>query len=153
MSEEIENEMSEPLFNEDGKRLPKTAWPKGKSGNPAGRPRAGTEKSKGKPRSRMRSTLTHLFELTPIAKDKLEKLLKMEEGKLTDLEKTQIDVSKWLIKTVESYSSTCLREELAVLGIREKNQENADALEENNSVEDVAPSKFSMELAETTLKH
>ena len=148
-----ENEMSEPLFNEEGRRVPKTAWPKGKSGNPAGRPRAGTEKSKGKPRSRMRSTLTHLFELTPIAKDKLEKLLKMEEGKLSDLEKTQIDVSKWLIKTVESYSSTCLREELAVLGIREKNQDSADAIEDNNAVEEMQ-SNFSMELAEETLvKH
>ncbi len=42
---------------------------------------------------------------------------------------------------------------MAILGIREKNRENADTLEENQSLEAEAPKNFSMELVETSLKH
>lgn len=154
MSEENENDVAEPIYNEEGRRLPKTAWGKGVSGNARGRPKAGTEKIKGKPRSKMRNTLSKVYSLESIAVENIDKFLKMEEGDLTPLQKNQLDMSKWVVKTIESLNNTCLREEMAILGIREKNQENADTLEDNQSIEDAVTSKFSMELAEETLvKH
>ena len=156
MSDEIEEmDITESITSEnEGKRkTPKTAWTKGQSGNLRGRPPKGQEKVNAKPRSKMRKTLGKLYELEGLACEVIKEHLERKDAKKTDEEKSRLDVAKFVIKSIESLNNTCLREELAVLGIREKNQENADALEENNSVEDVAPSKFSMELAETTLKH
>lgn len=156
MSDENEEmDITESITSEiDGKRkAPKTAWQKGQSGNLAGRPKKGQEKVNAKPRSKMRNTLGKLYELEGLACEVIKEHLERKDARKTDQEKSRLEVAKFVIKSIESLNNTCLREELAVLGIREKNQENADALEENNSVEDVAPSKFSMELAETTLKH
>lgn len=154
-NENEEMDITESITSEvDGKRkAPKTAWTKGQSGNYSGRPKKGNERTNAKPRSKMRNTLGKLYELEGLACEVIKEHLERKDAKKTDEEKSRLDVAKFVIKSIESLNNTCLREELAVLGIREKNQENADALEENNSVEDVAPSKFSMELAETTLKH
>lgn len=156
MSDENEEmDITESITNENsGKRkAPRTAWTPGVSGNKNGRPKKGTEKANAKPRSKMRNTLGKLYELEGLACEVIKEHLEHKDAKKTESEKSRLDVAKFVIKSIESLNNTCLREELAVLGIREKNQENADALEENNSVEDVAPSKFSMELAENTLKH
>ncbi len=151
MSDE-DNDVSEPLYTESGRKLPRTAWEKGKSGNPNGRPKAGTEKSKGKPRSKMRNTLSKLYELEQVAADVIKEHLENKD-KDANLDKSRLDVAKFVIKAIESYNNTCLREEMAILGIREKNRENADTLEENQSLEAEAPKNFSMELVETSLKH
>ncbi len=155
MSDEIEEmDITESITSDTKRKAPKTAWQKGcPSPNAAGRPKKGQEKANAKPRSKMRNTLGKLYELEGLACEVIKEHLERKDAKKSDEEKSRLDVAKFVIKTIESLNNTCLREELAVLGIREKNQENADALEENNSVEDVAPSKFSMELAETTLKH
>lgn len=155
MSDDVENDVSEPLYTESGRKLPRTAWPKGHCPNRKGRPKAGTEKSKGKPRSKMRNTLSKVYSLEGIAVENIDKFLHMKEGdrELTPLEKSQLDMSKWVVKTIESLNNTCLREEMAILGIREKNKEDADDLEGNQSVEAEAPKNFSMELVESTLKH
>lgn len=154
MSEEKEFDVSEPIYNEEGRRLPRTVWQKGKSANPAGRPKAGTEKNpKGKPRSKMRNTLSKVYSLEGIAVENIDKFLKMEEGDLTPLQKNQLDMSKWVVKTIESLNTTCLREEMLILGLREKNKEAADEVEDSQSVEP-AGQNFSLEMAEETLvKH
>jgi len=155
MSDEIEEmDITESITSDTKRKAPKTAWQKGcPSPNAAGRPKKGQEKVNAKPRSKMRNTLGKLYELEGLACEVIKEHLERKDAIKTDSEKSKLDVAKFVIKTIESLNNTCLREELAVLGIREKNQKDADDLEENNSVEDVAPSKFSMELAETTLKH
>ncbi len=150
MSDE-DNDVSEPLYTESGRKLPRTAWPKGHCPNPAGRPRKGQEKANAKPRSKMRNTLSKLYELEQVAADVIKEHLENKDK--ADLDKSRLDVAKFVIKAIESYNNTCLREEMAILGIREKNRENADTLEENQSLEAEAPKNFSMELVETSLKH
>lgn len=158
MSDDNSNkeDISEPIYNENGRRLPKTAWGKGcPSPNAKGRPKAGTEKTlKGKPRSKMRSTLSKLYDLEQLACDVIKEHLEGTDKRKTDEEKSRLDVAKFVIKSIESLNNTCLREELAVIGLREKNKEAADDVEESQSVADTVTSNFSMELAEETLvKH
>ena len=153
MSNDIENS---PLDKEVPvkKRMGNPAWVKGGSSpNENGRPTKGNEKANAKPRSKMRSTLSKLYELESLACEVIKEHLERKDANKTDSEKSRLDVAKFVIKSIESLNNTCLREELAVLGIREKNQEAADDIEANNAIEE-APSKFSMELAEETLvKH
>ena len=152
MSNDIENS---PLTEEvtPKRRYGNPAWVKGgTSPNENGRPKKGNEKANAKPRSKMRSTLSKLYELEALACEVIKEHLERKDAKKTDEEKSRLDVAKFVIKSIESLNNTCLREELAVLGIREKNQEAADDIEANNAVEET-PSKFSMELAEDTLKH
>lgn len=143
-----------PIDDEIPKRGPKNQlWKKGApSPNPKGRPPKGQEK-KGKPRSRMRNTLGKLYELEAVAVEVIKEHLERKDAKKTEEEKSRLDVAKFVIKSIESYNNTCLREELAILGVREKNEKNADDLEDNQAVEDAATSRFSMEIAESTLKH
>lgn len=148
MSNDIENS---PLTEEATPKR-RYGFQPGKSGNPNGRPTKGNEKANAKPRSKMRSTLSKLYELEGLACEVIKEHLERKDAKKTDEEKSRLDVAKFVIKSIESLNNTCLREELAVLGIREKNQEAADDIEANNAVEET-PSKFSMELAEDTLKH
>lgn len=155
MSEEKEEvDVSEPIYNEEGRRIPRTAFKKGVSGNCRGRPKAGTEKTlKGKPRSKMRSTLSKLYDLEGLACDVIKEHLEGKDKKKTDEEKSRLDVAKFVIKSIESLNNTCLREELAVIGLREKNKEAADEVEDSQSVEP-AGQNFSLEMAEETLvKH
>ena len=153
MSNDIENS---PLDKEVPvkKRMGNPAWVKGgTSPNENGRPTKGNEKANAKPRSKMRSTLSKLYELESLACEVIKEHLERKDANKTDSEKSRLDVAKFVIKSIESLNNTCLREELAVLGIREKNQEAADDIEANNAIEE-APSKFSMELAEEVLvKH
>lgn len=155
MSEEKEEvDVSAPIYNEEGRRIPRTAFQKGVSGNKNGRPKAGTEKTlKGKPRSKMRSTLSKLYDLEGLACDVIKEHLERKDSKKTDEEKSRLDVAKFVIKSIESLNNTCLREELAVIGLREKNKEAADEVEDSQSVEP-AGQNFSLEMAEETLvKH
>ncbi len=154
MNDDNENDVTDsPIDEINEKREPKhQLWKKGQSGNVNGRPKKGTEK-KGKPRSRMRNTLGKLYELEALAVEVIKEHLERKDAKKTDEEKSRLDVAKFVVKSIESYNNTCLREELAILGVREKNEKNADDLEDNQAVEDSATSRFSMEIAESTLKH
>ena len=153
MNDDNENDVTaSPIDEINAKRGPKNQlWKKGQSGNMRGRPPKGQEK-KGKPRSRMRNTLGKLYELEALAVEVIKEHLENKD-KNADLDKGRLDVAKFVVKSIESYNNTCLREELAILGVREKNEKNADDLEDNQAVEDAATSRFSMEIAESTLKH
>ncbi len=157
MNDDNENDVTDsPIDEINAKRGPKNQlWKKGDpSPNPNGRRGNGNNAGKkGKPRSRMRNTLGKLYELEALAVEVIKEHLERKDAKKTDEEKSRLDVAKFVVKSIESYNNTCLREELAILGVREKNEKNADDLEDNQSVEDAATSRFSMEIAESTLKH
>lgn len=107
-----------------------TRFQPGVSGNPAGRP-----KGSKRPRSKMRSQLSKLCELQP---DALEILRISMTGKNSAGEdatlpsKEKIDMAKFVVNKIESLNNTCLREEMAILGVRDKGDiEGARQLETN----------------------
>lgn len=139
--------------NDDGARdkngnlLKPHQWRPGQSGNRAGRPPKGYEK--GTPRGRMRNTLTRLHKLEDACFDKIETILALSaERKLTDTEKTQLEIAKWTLKNIESMNGTCLKEETLIINMREKNRKAADQLKENQAIpeEQNTPARFSMDL-------
>lgn len=111
-----------------------TKFQPGKSGNPAGRP-----KGSGKAKSRMRTTLTKLYS---IESDAIELIRQSMTGKDKDgiavtkaPTKEKVDMAKFVIKAIESLNNTCLREEMAIIGIRDKgNESGASELESNQEV-------------------
>lgn len=119
-------------------------FPKGTSGNPAGRPKG----IKNKPRSRMRTTLEKLYS---IQEDAIETLRHELTGKDKDgnpvkaPSKTKVDMAKFVVKAIESYNNTCLREENLILGVKEKDPEGASQLEDNQK-EPVPQIGFSLEM-------
>lgn len=129
--------------------LTDTRFAPGQSGNPGGRPKG----SKNKPRSRMRTSLDRLYTIQP---DAIEIIRQQMTGKDSDGNpvkpptKDKVDMAKFVVKAVESYNNTCLREEMAILGVKEKNPENATTLSENQ--EDATPT-FSLEMLEDEIKH
>lgn len=137
---------------EADKVVPSTAWKPGQSGNPNGRPKKGTEKANVKPKVKLRNTLAKLQELEELACEVIKEHLEQKNAKKTDAEKGRLDVAKFVVNKIESLNKACLAEEMAILGIRMKNQEAAETLEEIQE-EQPAPKNFSMELAEDVLKH
>jgi hypothetical protein len=137
--EEIEESVDEsPLHS--------TRFQPGQSGNPAGRP-----KGSGKAKSRMRTTLKKLYD---IEGDAVELLRQSMTGKdkngnpVSAPPKDKVDMAKFVVKAIESYNNTCLREEMAIIGIRDKgNESGADELARNQSTEPAnASGTFSMDL-------
>jgi hypothetical protein len=126
-----------------------TRFQPGVSGNPAGRPK-GTKR----PRSKMRTQLSNLCELQP---DALEVLRISITGRNSAGEKVdkppkdKVDMAKFIVNKIESLNKTCLAEEMAILGVRDRNAENAQALEENQreTQEATSTGMFSTEM-ETT---
>lgn len=123
-------------------------WEAGQSGNPGGRP-----KGKGKPRSKMRTTLSKLY---TIQADAIELIRQQMTGKDSDGKpveapaKDKVDMAKFVVKTIESLNNTCLREEALILGIREKgNPEGAKDLEESQSQTAEETGAFSMDLVDS----
>lgn len=88
--------------------LPSTAWEKGKSANPTGRP-----KGTGRPVSSLRKTLTKLKTLENKSLENIEKSVNGEE-----VDKEVLSSSKWVVQQVVSVQKACVSEELAVHGIR-----------------------------------
>lgn len=133
----------------DESPLHSTRFQPGQSGNPAGRP-----KGSGKAKSRMRTTLKKLYE---IESDAVELLRQSMTGKdkngnpVSAPAKDKVDMAKFVVKAIESYNNTCLREEMAIIGIRDKgNEKGADELESNQASEKAENSgTFSMDLEET----
>lgn len=130
-----------------GNLLKPHMWRKGQSGNLRGRPTKGTER--GKPRSRMRNTLTRLHKLEEACFNKIEEILAAAATrKLTDTEKIQLDIAKWTLKNIESMNGTCLKEEALIVNMRDKNRKAADQLKENQALpeEQDISTRFSMDL-------
>lgn len=132
-----------------------TKWAAGESANPEGRPKGVRNV---KPRSKMRNTLSRLYSLQNDAIDIIKESLKPpardKDGNKIEVDRTQLDTAKFVVKAIESYNNNCLKEELAILGIKDKDPEAGKNLEE--SQEDKDPkSNFSMDMEAlpTTLKH
>jgi hypothetical protein len=62
--------------------------------------------------------------------------------------KEKVDTALKVIKAIESYNNTCLKEELAILGVREKDTQGANDLEDNQA-DTTTPPGFSMDLEDT----
>lgn len=96
-----------------------TRWKPGVSGNSKGRPR-GT----GKPISRLRSTLNKLKEREQLAVEIIDEVL---EGRHENLTKEQIEMAKWVLSKIESYTRSAIHEESFKMDVREKEQESVQA--------------------------
>lgn len=137
-----------------------TTWKPGESANPEGRVK-GSKNTK--PRSKMRSTLAKLYSLEKEACEIIRLSLqppikeKDENGKeigtKPQVDKVQLDTAKFVVKAIESFNNTCLKEELAILGIKMKDEASGNDLEENQEIPLEVPQGFSMDMAENTLKH
>lgn len=111
-----------------------TTWKAGMpSPNKGGRP-----KGTGKPISKLRSTIAKLRELEP---DALLNIKKSIEGQEVDA--NSLATSKWLVTTVVSTVKAALSEELAIHGIRQKDNELADEAEKEQA-EETPQVKFSL---------
>lgn len=127
-----------------------TRFQKGKSGNPAGRP-----KGSGKAKSRMRTTLTKLYSIESEAIELIRQSMtgKDKDGNpVKDPSKEKVDMAKFVVKAIESLNNTCLREEMAIINVRDKgNNDGADELE-NNQAAPVATASgaFSMDMPPET---
>jgi hypothetical protein len=127
-----------------------TRFQPGVSGNPAGRPKGSGKKN---PRSKMRTQLAKLCELQPDALEILRISMtgKNSDGQPATMTKEKVDMAKFVVNKIESLNNTCLREEMAILGVRDKgNDEGAKQLEENQSAEATATGAFSMDLENQT---
>lgn len=123
-----------------------TRFQPGVSGNPAGRPKGSGKKH---PRSKMR---TQLVKLCGLQDDALEIIRismtgKNSSGESVKIEKDKVDMAKFVVKSIESLNNTCLREEMAILGVRDKgNEEGASQLESNQSELATASGAFSLDM-------
>lgn len=129
-----------------------TRFRPGTSGNPAGRP-----KGKSRPRSKMRTQLAQLCELQPDAVEILRISMtgRNSEGEITQMpSKEKIDMAKFIVNKIESLNKTCLSEEIAILGVRNKGDNEGSKQLEDNQVEPDAQSigTFSLDL-EFPTKH
>lgn len=130
-----------------------TRFKPGVSGNPAGRPKG----SKSGPRSKMRTQLMKLCELQPDAIEilRIQMTGKNSAGeKVVEPSKEKVDMAKFIVKSIESLNNTCLREEMAILGVRDKGDaDGAKQLEDNQKEADaISTGAFSLEM-ETPTQH
>lgn len=140
---QIEDMGESPLHEERD-----TRFQPGVSGNPAGRPKGSGRKA---PKSKMRAQLVKLCALQD---DALEILRISMTGKnsageeVKNMTKEKVDMAKFVVKSIESLNNTCLREEMAILGVREKgNDEGASQLEANQSETATSTGAFSLDMA------
>lgn len=122
-----------------------TRFQPGISGNPAGRP-----KGSKRPRSKMRSQLAKLCELQPDALEILRISMtgKNSDGEVVAVSKEKIDMAKFVVNKIESLNNTCLREEMAILGVRDKGDtDGAKQLEDNQKEADaISTGAFSLDM-------
>lgn len=146
MSTDIEEDVGESPIRA-------TVWQAGESANPEGRPKG---KRNVKPRSKMRTTLSKLYDLqkdaTDIIRDSL--LPKYDaEGKKIEVDKTVLETAKFVINKIESLNNSCLKEEMAIIGIKLKDQESGNDLERNQDVEVPPELNFSLDMPPAAIKH
>lgn len=126
-------------------------WQAGESANPAGRPK-GSKNSR--PRSKMRTTLTKLYTLQADAITIIQESLKpVQRGVAPVVDKTQLDTAKFVIKAIESLNNTCLREEMAILGVKQKDPIDGDILEQGQQDKPEKLKSFSMDQVESDIRH
>lgn len=125
-----------------------TRFQPGVSGNPAGRPKGSGKKH---PRSKMR---TQLVKLCALQDDALEILRISMTGKnsageeVKNMTKEKVDMAKFVVKSIESLNNTCLREEMAILGVRDKgDNEGANQLTDNQAERATSTGSFSLDMA------
>lgn len=142
--EDSDDDVSVSPLNEAAERRD-TRFQPGQSGNPAGRP-----KGTGKAKSRMRTTLKELYSMQEASLDiiRLSITGRDKEGnKLPKPSKEDVDLAKYVIKTIESYNNSCLREEGQIISIRDKgNADGAAELESNQSQPAHVSGAFSLEM-------
>lgn len=131
-----------------------TRFQPGVSGNPAGRPKG----AKGRPRSKMRANLEQMCELQPAALETIRQQLTgrdSEGNKVNPPSKENVDIAKFIMTKIESLNNSCLREEMAILGVRKSDSEGAGQLEENQRQTEQATASglFSMDLPSDETKH
>lgn len=129
-----------------------TTWQAGESANPSGRPKG---KRSVKPRSKMRTTLSKLYDLQPDAIQIIKDSMKPKfdsEGKKIEVDKVILETAKYVVNKIESLNNSCLKEEMAIVGLKMKDNEAGDEIEKNQ--DDVpAPSNFSLDMIPPTLSH
>lgn len=128
-----------------------TRFQPGVSGNPAGRPKGSGTK---RPRSKMRTQLSKMCELQEVALEiiRIGMTGKNSAGEKVDRPtKEEMDFAKFTINKIESLNNSCLREEMAILGVAKNDADGAKVLEENQQ-DALGTGAFSMDMAETT-KH
>lgn len=101
-------------------KTPKTAWKKGVSANPNGRPKTGG-RGTGRPISRLRSTLNKLKELEPEA---IEVITLSLEG--TEVDKSQLDSAWKVINSLISLTRGAIAEESYKIDARDAQQPDAE---------------------------
>lgn len=130
-----------------------TTWQAGESGNPAGRPKG---KKNVKPRSRMRTTLTKLYTLQEDSVEIIRRSLQPPSKDVEAVGKVQLDTAKFVIKAIESLNNTCLREEMAIMGVKLKDESMAQELAANQTTTQTKAAElgtFSMDMVEDNIKH
>lgn len=124
-----------------------TRFQPGVSGNPNGRPKG----TKTGPRSKMRSQLIKMCELQPDAIEilKIQMTGKNSAGEFVpEPSKEKVDMAKFVVKAIESLNNTCLREEMAILGVRNKDEEGAKQLADNQADKEASNTgSFSLDMA------
>jgi len=138
--------MQEDVSESPLEEVHSTKFKPGQSGNPAGRP-----KGSGKAKSRMRTTLAKLYSIEGEAVEMIRQSLtgKDKDGNpVPEPAKDKVDMAKFVVKAIESFNNTCLREEMAIIGVRDKgNTDGANELESNQQAPvATASGAFSMDM-------
>lgn len=116
-----------------------TKWKKGQaSPNPRGRP-----KNTGRPISRLRSTLNKLKRIEPEAIEIIEKVI---SGESEDLNKDQIDMSKWTITMINTLTRGAIAEESFKEDSNNKKKEETE--EKANGTTGVPVKRFSLNMVD-----
>ena len=118
-------------------------WVKGmKSPNSQGRPK--TASGKGKPISRLRSTLNKLKEIEPESIEVIQKAVLGEE-----VDKVQLDTSKWVISSITTITRAAIAEEQYKSELDRLNRVESIPEVKATGTEDVKPvSRFSLRIVE-----
>lgn len=107
-----------------------STWKKGSSGNPNGRP-VGT----AKPISNLRKTINELRKLEPKAIENISAVVNgvtstREDGEEMEVDKLQLETSKWVIATISSMSRAATADEALKHDIRSDQKAKDDYEEE-----------------------
>lgn len=117
------------MNEEKKKKLPSTAWEKGQS-SPNKYGRGGNPdkpKTKSKPVSTLRKTLSKLRNLEVKSLENVEKSVNGEA-----VDKESLASSKWVISTIVTVQRACVSEELAVHGIKSDLENEPEEVEKED---------------------
>jgi hypothetical protein len=116
-------------MSEKEKKLPSTAWEKGQS-SPNKYGRGGNPdkpKTKSKPVSTLRKTLSKLRNLEVKSLENVEKSVNGEA-----VDKESLASSKWVLTTIVTVQRACVSEELAVHGIKSDLENESEEVEKED---------------------